>query len=599
MSAGLTLRVTASIHQGMERDYQEDNFIIGADPAADKWTIERDSYSPGAWGTFLVVADGMGGLNAGEEASRLAVDGFRDYFRSRSNTTPPPPDQAQSLLTDAILSANEMILRFAHQNPQTQGMGTTIVVAWLYGNSMHVAWSGDSRCYLLSPGGQLRQVNSDHSYVQDLITKGEITEEEAFFHPNKNIITQSLGDVGRQPVPEYVSLTLAVGDRVLLCSDGLNSMLDNPQIASLLTGGEIPDAANRLVDAANAAGGYDNITVVLCEVMGVGSSGAVAQQQPTEQPIGVEAPNITPHLARRNSILFQVTRRNGRIIGALFAGLCFLGVFSWIIDTAFFSKKVPVPQEKTELEKVKEKTRRDSLRSDSITKADRNKKIQEAQSDNNSSTSPTHFHNGGRRDPVSPHEVPAPSVPTPEESKQMRFTTLLNKAIAAVSNTDVVYRVLSDIKKDGSNENTCKQLPSLRISNKDAVKDFIRHCEVEYCSSKQSPATAPIVKDTQQEKKNAKPLTKDQKTLMSKVAHKKFYVQVASFKGLEDANNEKDRLGKLGLRNLTIYPNFKSPLRKRVIIPYPSKAEAQKALPEIEKITQRKCTIFELEDQSK
>ena len=189
--------------------------------------------------------------------------------------------------------------------------------------------------------------------------------------------------------------------------------------------------------------------------------------------------------------------------------------------------------------------------------------------------------------------------PTPEESKQMLFTTLLDKAIAAVRKNGVEYRVLSDIKKNGFNENTCKQLPSLRISNKDAVRDFIRHCKVEYCDSGQTSAILPSPKDTVQEKKNAMRMTKDQKTLMSKVAHKKFYVQVGSFQLTKDANNEKDRLGKLGLRNLTIYPNFKSPLRKHVIIPYRSKAEAQKALPEIEKITQRKCTIFELEDQSK
>jgi len=324
----LTLRVVANIHQGVERDYQEDNFIIGTDPAQDDWKVNSEVYSPSAWGSMLVVADGMGGLNAGEVASQRAVEGFREHIAQiaqQPNTTPPIA-QAQDLLVKAIKAANTKILHHAANNPDTQGMGTTIVVAWLVQDQMHVAWSGDSRCYHYADG-RLKQVNFDHSYVQELVNKGDIKPEDAFFHPNKNIITQSLGDVGRDPAPDYRSIRLNAGDRVLLCSDGLNTMLTDEQISAHLTILDIRECATQLVNAANAAGGYDNITVVLAEVLAVDDTAPVPV--PTEPAALVEAgglPPATPGVT--GNTMFKVTKSTAKMV--------FLGVIIVLLMVAIY-----------------------------------------------------------------------------------------------------------------------------------------------------------------------------------------------------------------------------------------------------------------------
>lgn len=288
------LRIAASIDPGQERDYQEDNYSIGADLEAGDWKLPSGDITPGSKGTLLVVADGMGGLNAGEVASKIVVESIQAYFDpSRLSSTTANPGK---VLVEGILYANGEILKHAKKNPDTEGMGTTVVLAWILDGALHVAWSGDSRCYLLRQGQRIYQVNHDHSYVQELIDQQQITSEEAFYHPNKNIITQSLGDVGRQPAPGYETTPLQAGDRILLCSDGLNTMLHDAEIESFLGAGSVNDAARSLVKAANDAGGYDNITAVVAEVVNsaVPITGAPAYvpavTPPAAQPMRPEAP---------------------------------------------------------------------------------------------------------------------------------------------------------------------------------------------------------------------------------------------------------------------------------------------------------------------
>jgi len=288
------LRIAASIDPGQERDYQEDNYSIGADLEAGDWKLPGSDIAPGSKGTLLVVADGMGGLNAGEVASKIVVESIQAYFDpSRLSSATANPGK---VLVEGILYANGEILKHAKKNPDTEGMGTTVVLAWILDGALHVAWSGDSRCYLLRQGQRIYQVNHDHSYVQELIDQKQITSEEAFYHPNKNIITQSLGDVGRQPSPGYETTPLQAGDRILLCSDGLNTMLHDAEIESFLGAGSVSDAARSLVQAANDAGGYDNITAVVAEVVdsAVAITGAPAYvpvaTPPAAQPMRPEAP---------------------------------------------------------------------------------------------------------------------------------------------------------------------------------------------------------------------------------------------------------------------------------------------------------------------
>jgi serine/threonine protein phosphatase PrpC len=171
-------------------------------------------------------------------------------------------------MRDAIVQANGDIVRHSKAFPDTDGMGSTLVMAWVNGQELHLSWVGDSRCYLWR-GGKLTQLSKDHSYVQTLVDEGKLTTEQAFFHPESNVITQSLGDSGRDPKPDYLTLPLSDNDVLLLCSDGLNSMLQDNKIGEVITGaGDLLSGAEQLIEEANAAGGSDNITVILAKVVG-------------------------------------------------------------------------------------------------------------------------------------------------------------------------------------------------------------------------------------------------------------------------------------------------------------------------------------------
>ncbi len=251
----------------MERDYQEDDYCVSCNPGdPDSWNIPAGPVSAGEDGIIMAVADGMGGLNAGEVASRTAIGAIRNYFTfNRPSELLKNAGSHTAVLEKCIMDAHSCIVEHARKNPDSEGMGTTLVIAWIVGQHAYVAWCGDSRCYL-SRNGVLRQISKDHSYVQELVEGGKITQEDAFFHPNRNIITQSLGDESRLPSPTCAFTDIKNGDKLLLCSDGLNSMLQDVEIESILeysTGG----TANReLVDAANRAGGHDNITVIVAEI---------------------------------------------------------------------------------------------------------------------------------------------------------------------------------------------------------------------------------------------------------------------------------------------------------------------------------------------
>gem|GEM_PF-119135 len=293
----MTLQVAAYTDQGRERDYQEDNYCIGSKISTETWDIPSGFFLAGDLGTLLVVADGMGGLNAGEVASEIAIKAVKEYFTpQRLNSGGAHPLDPGPILRDTVLYAHGRIVEHARLHTATEGMGTTLVLAWVFNNTVYVGWSGDSRCYLLQHGKPLRQLNEDHSYVQELVNNGAITPEEAFFHPNKHIITQSLGEPSRPPEPGYSYHPLGAGDRILLCSDGLNTMLQDDEIERIFSSGELRDSLRELVDAANASGGYDNITVVACEMHGTPvaqENNAVATQGPQyKKNTGTEAIGI-------------------------------------------------------------------------------------------------------------------------------------------------------------------------------------------------------------------------------------------------------------------------------------------------------------------
>ena len=212
----------------------------------------------------FVVADGMGGHNAGEVASALAVQGMRNAAGNGFSS-------AESVVS-AINAANAEIHQASGGPTDQRGMGTTLTAvvplpaAGAEPQRMVVANVGDSRVYLLR-GGELKQVSSDHSYVQELLTEGYISAAEARVHPRRNIVTRALGIEGDVNADSWV-LPMVVGDRYVLCSDGLVDEVEDEQIAHMLR--ETPDpqiAADRLVAAANDNGGRDNVTVVVVDVV--------------------------------------------------------------------------------------------------------------------------------------------------------------------------------------------------------------------------------------------------------------------------------------------------------------------------------------------
>lgn len=253
---------------GQLRDHNEDNFVIAKDLSQKIWNYKRDEVLElSEKGALLVVADGMGGTSAGEVASDIAQQSLQHVF----NELPEMPADDNSMakfIKDAIIQAHEIIVSHQQEHLETAGMGTTLVIAWITREKMHVGWSGDSRCYIYRKDEELTPFTDDHSIVWELVKKGKLTAEEARNHPESNIITQSLGEPSRPPKPQIKTVDLYQGDKVLLCSDGLNGMLSDEQIKEYLEK-DIPvaQAAKELTDAANQEGGIDNITVLLAEVI--------------------------------------------------------------------------------------------------------------------------------------------------------------------------------------------------------------------------------------------------------------------------------------------------------------------------------------------
>jgi PPM family protein phosphatase len=215
---------------------------------------------------LFVVADGMGGAQAGEVASGLAAETFAAGL--------PDGGSPEERLAARVLEANRRIHERSRADRAAAGMGTTLTAAYVDDDEVALAHVGDSRAYLLRDG-ELTQLTRDHTLVEELVRRGRLTEEEAAEHPQRSIITRALG-----PEPEVEVDTFTQrgrdGDVLLLCSDGLTSMVSEAEVAAILRGAaDLRSAGRDLVAAANEAGGRDNITVVLVRLEEVGASGAL------------------------------------------------------------------------------------------------------------------------------------------------------------------------------------------------------------------------------------------------------------------------------------------------------------------------------------
>lgn len=265
------------------RPNNEDNYQLDDNLSDNSWGFTADAeVSLGEKGALLVVCDGMGGMNAGEVASDIAVKTIKEWF-----TTDKLTDAAVAApckyITSAIVAADAAIKAHSKTNPDTEGMGSTIVLAWLLGQKVYVGWCGDSRCYRFNPALGLERLSHDHSYVQELVDAGKLTEELAFDHPNNNIITRSLGDPRGAAQPDCKEFDLYNQDIILLCSDGLCGTLRDNEIAELIKQHQtsMQECRDALWDADEAAGWTDNTTIALAQIISGGKDATTANKTAT------------------------------------------------------------------------------------------------------------------------------------------------------------------------------------------------------------------------------------------------------------------------------------------------------------------------------
>jgi serine/threonine protein phosphatase PrpC len=250
----MRIRYAAKTDQGLKRNHNEDYFCL----------IEEEQ--------LFLVADGMGGHACGEVASKMSAEVIREFFartRDEEVTWPYKMDHNLSILENrlsvGIRLANKKIHESASKDVRFNGMGTTVVIGQIAEDHFYIAHVGDSRCYRIR-GSQTKQLTRDHSLLEDYKeARPGMSEEEQRKFPHKNVITRALGmretvqvDITSEPIQD--------GDIFVLCSDGLSGMIPDAKLAEVLrTGCDLDEAVNKLVEAANAAGGTDNITVLVLE----------------------------------------------------------------------------------------------------------------------------------------------------------------------------------------------------------------------------------------------------------------------------------------------------------------------------------------------
>lgn len=205
---------------------------------------------------YCILADGMGGPGGGEVASHTAVEMIKLCLDS---SVPRNAEELGRFLTSAIAEANRVIYDMAKQKSELSGMGTTVLICYFLGESAYLAHVGDSRAYKVSE--VLRQITTDHSVVAELMEKGSITPQEAREHPQKNMITRAVGTDESVTVDIY-EVPFGLGDKLLLCTDGLTNMVDENEILEIIKEGGSPKT---LVAYANEKGGKDNVTVIIID----------------------------------------------------------------------------------------------------------------------------------------------------------------------------------------------------------------------------------------------------------------------------------------------------------------------------------------------
>ena len=249
-------------------------------------------------GALLVVADGMGGMNAGEKASELVIAGVKKRFSNIPESILTNEEEIKKFIKDTITEADQSVKDYAKANRSAEGLGSTIVLLWILNERAYCGWCGDSRIYRYNPNNELVRLSHDHSYVQGLVDEGKISEEDAFDHPDGNIITRSLGDNGDVANPEIMVYDVCERDVFLLCSDGLCGLLPDKDIEDIISRNcsSTKDALAELWEAGTKAGWSDNATIDLLYVISGGKRPkGVAVGYPTKKQVKTTDSNKKPN----------------------------------------------------------------------------------------------------------------------------------------------------------------------------------------------------------------------------------------------------------------------------------------------------------------
>ena len=256
---------------GRNRDHNEDTFLV-ADLSTGNASLQPEvrRHEVGPRGSLFMVADGMGGAAAGELASAMAADLiYRHMATTWASDPAQSSDQFAFRMREAVELANSQIYSYARQHPEVRGMGTTVTAAGVYGRDLYLAQIGDSRAYLVRDSEAI-QITKDQSLMQRLVDAGELTEDEAEQSERRNIILQALGPDPRVKV-DLTHQPIRRGDTLILCSDGLSSVVRREEFAQLAREHhDLPALCAALIDLANARGGPDNITAVAAHFEGEG-----------------------------------------------------------------------------------------------------------------------------------------------------------------------------------------------------------------------------------------------------------------------------------------------------------------------------------------
>ena len=253
------------------RAANQDNLWICPDlsrPGADMTNDDRD-YPLSAYGALMVVADGMGGMHSGEKASEIVINTIKASFSLIPSAVVRNDKSIRRFMADAIVQADNEVKKFSAANPESKGMGSTIVMAWVVNGKVFIAWVGDSRAYCFNRRNDITRLSHDHSYVQTLVDSGIIADSDALHHPKSNIILHSVGDTEDKVHFDILEYPVHNDDVLLLCSDGLCGLLDDSAIAQeIQRNSRSPlSVLSNLWNAGEQAGWHDNATIAVMRIV--------------------------------------------------------------------------------------------------------------------------------------------------------------------------------------------------------------------------------------------------------------------------------------------------------------------------------------------